>query len=123
MLAAVLGGSILLSACGSSSDPKSWEEAESDVSSDGEVFPVKANFLRTCEEANNGEGGFDLAQARAYCTCAFDSLRENLEFADFAALDSGLRTNPDPNALEGEALGAWRVAEPLLDGCDRQAGT
>ena len=108
---------LLLAGCGSSSDPESWEEAEQQIGSDGEDFPVKTNFIEACNEANTGEAGFDDAAARQYCRCAFDELRESLPFEYFDALDDGLRNNPDPNALDGIAAEAWDIAEPLLEGC------
>lgn len=120
LIAALVSLALLLSGCGSSSDPSSWEEAEDQVQ-DGEDFPVKSNFLEACNEANADEGGFDASAARAYCRCAFQELRESLEFVEFDALDDGLRKNPDPTALEGDAAAAWRVAEPLLEACAADA--
>lgn len=109
--------SVVAAGCGQSSDPSSWEEAEQQIGADGEDFPVKLNFIEACNEANTGERGFDSAAARQYCRCAFDELRESLTFDEFDALDDGLRTNPDPAELEGVAAAAWRIAEPLFEGC------
>jgi hypothetical protein len=120
LIAALVSLALLLAGCGSSSDPSSWEEAEDQVEGD-EDFPVKSNFLEACNEANAGEGGFDDSAARAYCRCAFQELRESLEFVEFDALDDGLRKNPDPDALEGTAAAAWQVAEPLLEACAADA--
>ena len=36
-------------------------------------------------------------------------------------LDDALRTNPDPNQLEGAAGDAWRVVEPLFEACAADA--
>lgn len=107
---------LLVAGCGSSSDPESWDEAEARTDDEGS-FPVERNFNESCREANSGEAGFDQTAARAYCRCAFMELRESLTFDEFAALDKDLRTNPDPNALEGVADEAWRIAEPLFEGC------
>ena len=111
---------LLLSGCGSSSDPESWEEAEAQGSSDDE-FPVKENFIESCQAANTGEAGFNEAAARSYCRCAFEEIRESLTFDEFDALDDGLRRNPDPNALEDLAADAWRRVEPLFEGCAADA--
>lgn len=120
LVVGALGLALLTSACGSSSDPSTWEEAEEQVDDEG-TFPVERNFIEACRAANTGEAGFDDAAARVYCRCAFQELRESLEFDEFDALDDGLRTNPDPNALTGPAAEAWRVAEPLLEGCASDA--
>lgn len=111
---------LLVSGCGSSSDPHSWEEAEEEIDDQG-TFPIERNFNEACREANTGEEGFDAAAARSYCRCAFTELRESLGFEEFDALDDGLRTNPDPDALEGIAAAAWRKAGPLLAGCAADA--
>lgn len=120
LIAGLVAVAVLLTGCGSSSDPSTWEEAEAQVQ-DGEDFPVKVNFIEACNEANTGEEGFDDSAARAYCRCAFQELRESLAFAEFDALDDGLRKNPDPNSLEGDAAAAWRVAERLLEACAADA--
>jgi hypothetical protein len=111
---------LLVSGCGSSSDPGSWLEAEEETDDEG-TFPIERNFNEACREANTGEGGFDATAARSYCRCAFTALRENLEFDEFDALDNGLRTNSNPDALEGVAAAAWQTAEPLLETCAEDA--
>ncbi len=120
LIVGVVALALLVAGCGSSSDPESWEEAEAQLDDEG-TFPVERNFNKSCREANTGEAGFDDTAARAYCRCAFMELRESLTFNEFDALDDGLRTNPDPNALEGVAADAWRIAEPLFEGCAADA--
>ena len=116
VLALVASLVLVLGGCGSSSDPESWEEAE-----EGD-FEVRENFLKACLEANLGEGGFNDADADAYCTCSFDEMRESLTFDEFKQLDDGLRSDPDPSDLAEEDRDVWDIAEDLLTGCASQVG-
>ncbi len=89
LAAVVVGVALVASACASSNDPSTWEEAEAQ---DG--FPVQTNFIEACREANTGGDELDDTVARSYCRCAFDKLHENLTFAEFEKLDDDLRKEP-----------------------------
>ena len=78
---------------------------------------AERQFVEACEDSLADSSD----DAAAYCQCAFGELREALTFEEFKALDDGLRTNPEPSELSGDALGAFRIAEPLLIACAEHA--
>jgi hypothetical protein len=109
---------VFASACGSSNDPQSWDEAEDD----GNLRP---NFIRACMEANTDDGELTADQLAAYCECAFVEIVEYFggeidgsnrltdaavaadsgrDFAAFKELESTLRDNPEDIPADIRAL-------------------
>lgn len=86
LAASLVAVALLATACGSSNDPTTWEEAEAQ---DG--FPVRENFLDACLDANTGQQGMSAEEADSYCDCAFVDVREALSFDEFEQLDDDLR--------------------------------
>ncbi len=120
-IAALVAVGLVLSGCGSDSDPDNWEEARQ-----GD-FAVQSNYLKACQEANDGEGGLNAATARQFCQCSFDRLYANggdrgLTFEEFKALDDALRENPDPRRLSDEDRDTWRRYRDLVEACESDLG-
>ena len=84
---------LALTACGSSNDPATWDEAVADGTSDTD-YPVRNNFIDACETANTDEG-MSADQASSYCECTFEGLMTNLDFEEFKQLDDDLRSDPE----------------------------
>ena len=86
---------LLVSGCGNSADPDTWDEAEQDDRFVDEEFGAKSavehNFLVSCMEANTAN--LTEAEARVLCGCSFDGLRQSLTLAEFQSLDKA----PSPN--------------------------
>lgn len=122
LLAALAAAGLLLSGCGNDPDPDNWAEAAA-----GD-FAVKTNYLKACQEANEGEGGFNAAAARQFCECSFDRLyaggeERGLTFEQFQALDNALRDDPDPRRLEDEDRDIWRSYRDLVEACEADLGS
>ena len=114
---------LVVSGCGNSADPDTWDEAEQDDRFVDEEFgaesAVEHNFLASCMEANTEN--LTEAEARVLCGCSFDGLRQSLTLAEFQSLDKALRENPNPSDLEDETEDLWDdIAEDIFEGCARR---
>ncbi len=121
LIAALAAAGLVLSGCGTDPDPDNWAEA-----GEGD-FAVRTNYLKACQEANDGEGGFNAATARRFCECSFDRLyaggeERGLTFEEFDALDNALRENPDPRTLRDEIRDTWRRYRDLVEACEADLG-
>jgi len=114
---------LLVSGCGNSADPDTWDEAEQDDRFVDEAFGAKSavehNFLVSCMEANTAN--LTEAEARVLCGCSFDGLRQSLTLQEFQSLDKALRENPNPSDLDEEPEDLWDdIAEGIFEGCARR---
>ncbi|MCY4068878.1 MAG: hypothetical protein OXE79_07215 [Acidimicrobiaceae bacterium] len=114
---------LVLSACGNSADPETWEEAEQDDRFESEEFgagsAVEHNFMAACMEANTEN--LTAAESRVLCECSFDGLRAALTLKQFQSLDKALRADPNPSDLDEEPEDLWDdVAEDILRSCARR---
>lgn len=121
---------LLLAGCGSSADPKTWEEADAAGS-------VRQNFMNACIAsselvANSGASGEAEVLAvnvyEEYCGCVFARYREDLEYDEFLELESALRLNPDPRALDNQdahptAAASWKKTQDIRNNCARKSET
>lgn len=124
---------LLLAACGSSADPQSWEEAEAEGS-------VRENFMNTCVEiteslANSRVSDSAVSAAEAeinvyqeYCGCVFNEYVITLEYEEFQELESALKLNPDPGALDKQevhptAAASWEKSQHIRDNCASKSET
>ncbi len=80
---------LLAAACGASTDPGTWEEAEADGDK------VRLNFELSCEEANADSAGD--GDVPAFCDCSYGVIREFYadDFGAFKDAESELRSNPE----------------------------
>ena len=101
---------LLAAACGASTDPGTWEEAEASDK-------VRLNFEQSCEEANADAAGD--GDVPAFCECSFGVIREFYadDFGAFKDAESELRSNPE--AINDSAVIpiALRI---MLDECAAQ---
>ena len=128
---------LVVSGCGSSADPETWEEAEEDdrfLDAEFELgggrslrFEAKSavehNFVQACLVANTtGELSLDPVEALSLCQCSFDNLRRAFDdLQDFKSLDKALRENPNPSDLEDEPEDLWDdTAEDIFEACARR---
>ncbi len=114
---------LVVSGCGNSADPDTWDEAEQDERFVDEEFGAKSavehNFIASCMEANTEN--LTEAEARVLCGCSFDGLRQNLTLKEFQSLDKALRENPNPSDLDEEPEDLWDdIAEDIFEGCARR---
>ncbi len=117
---------LVLSACGNSADPETWEQAEQDDRFESEEFAARSavehNFMMSCMEANTET--LTAAEARVLCECSFDGLRAALTLQQFQRLDDALRADPNPSDLDEEPEDLWDdVAEDILRSCARRVDT
>ena len=114
---------LVVSGCGNSADPDTWDEAEQDDRFVDEEFDAKSavehNFLVSCMEANTEN--LTEAEARVLCGCSFDGLRQSLTLEEFRSLDKALRENPNPSDLDEEPEDLWDdIAEDIFKSCARR---
>ena len=128
---------LVVTGCGNSADPDTWEEAEQDDRfldaefelGDGRSLRFEAksavehNFMQACLMANTtGDVSLDPVEALGLCRCSFDGLRREFpDLKDFQSLDKALRENPDPRDLEDETENLWDdTAEDIFEACARR---
>lgn len=121
LIAVLAAVGLAVSGCGTDPDPDNWAEAQQ-----GD-FSVRVNYLKACEAANDGEGGFNAVTARQFCECSFNALyaggeERGLTFEEFKALDDALRDDPDPRSLEDEDRAVWRRYRDLVEACESDLG-
>ena len=114
---------LVVSGCGNSADPDTWDEAEQDDRFVDEEFgaesAVEQNFLVSCMEANTAN--LTEAEARVLCGCSFDGLRQSLTLQEFQSLDKALRETPNPSDLDEEPEDLWDdIAEGIFESCARR---
>ena len=112
---------LVVAGCGTSADPETWDEAETDERfvSEGFDSAVEKNFIDSCELANSSN--LTDNEARVLCRCSFDGLRDSLTLEQFKSLDQALRENPNPSDLDDDPEDLWDgTAEDILGTCAKR---
>ena len=109
---------LVVTGCGTSADPDTWQEAEEDERyvSEGYDSAVEKNFMDSCQLANSRN--LTEGKALVLCRCSFDGLRERLTLQEFRSLDKALRETPNPSDLDDDPEDLWDdTAEDILRVC------
>lgn len=76
---------------------------------------VEESFTAECVKAANaaGQGALSEADAREYCTCAYDDIEANVPFEVFAEYDERAREDENAEPPPAIAAAAERCAEDV----------